>query len=147
MGGKASVGSFVAEDCFLRHVDRRRYLKRGIVKPEAFDDHHENLSFTFQNAGLQTEAGLDQYQRDKALPSEDLPGICKLSFYDLTESLSPPLPPRRDPNPDDERYGHLHCCTDRPIDWGHRVQMAKLASRYGVLREFVRRKKAARERL
>ena len=147
MGGQASVDSFVAEDSFLRHVDRKRYLKRGIVTWKAFDDHHETLSFTFQDAGLKTEAGLNQYQRDKALPSGDLPGICKLSFYDLTESLRPPLPPRRDPNLDDERYGHLHCCTDLPIDLEHKVEMAKLASRYGVLREFARHKKAARERL
>lgn len=141
MGRQPSVGPFVADDSFLRHIAKRRYHRDGIISWEVFDDDHPTLSFTFQDATLKTELGLDQYQRDKAFPSGDLKGICKLSFYDLTESLRPPLPPRGDPDADDREYGHLHCCTDRPIDQGHKELMAKLATRNGVLREFVHRKR------
>ena len=141
MGDHASVEPFVAEDCFLRHVAKPRCIKEGLVTWEAFHDRYATLSFTFQNEALRTQSGLDRYQRDKVLPHGDLPGFCKLSFYDLTVSLEPPLPPRHDPVPEDEKYGHLHCCTYRPRDQVHCRKMAKLATRNGVVREFKRTRK------
>lgn len=141
MGDQTSLGPFVAEDSFLRHIDRKRYiadddtLSREIFKPRA---HEPSLSFTYQDAGLKTSGGLDEYQRRKALPSKDLPGICRLTFYDLTVALEPPLPPRGERNPDDTEYGHLHCSTDPPRGDVHMEKMAKLATRNGVARRFVR---------
>ena len=139
MGGKASLGPFDPEDSFLRRVSTKAAIKDGTVGWRAFDDQHPTLSFTFQDDDLQTGPGMQTYQRDKALPSGDLPGICKLTLYDLTESLRPPLPPRADRDPEDEKYGHLHCCTDCPVNDDHRRKMAKLATRNGILREFVRK--------
>jgi len=141
VGAQPTLGPFVAEDSFLRHVDREKRIKNGTVSQEVFKDKHETLSFTYQDEGLRTEAGLGQYQRDKELGSGDLPGLCKITFHDLTVSLQPPLPPRPDRNPDDEKYGHLHCCTDRPIDDVHRRKMAHLAERNGIVRPFVPKEK------
>lgn len=143
MGQRASLGPFVAADCFLRHIARKRHVnKDGVVSWEVFDDLHPTLSFTHQDAGLQTDAGLDRYQRYRQLlPSRDLPGICRLSFVDLTEGLEPPLPPTRDPDPEDKVYGHLHCCTRRPANQIHMVAMAKLATKNGIVREFVPKRK------
>jgi hypothetical protein len=122
-------------------VDRKRHIKKGTVSPEVFEDQHGTLSFTYQNERLRTEEGLDQYQRDKALKSGDLPGLCKLTFYDLTVTLRPKLLPRWHPVPEDEKYGRLHCCTDRPADDVHRRKMAHLAERNGIVRPFVPKKK------
>lgn len=128
---------FVAEDCFLRRVSKKRCIRGGIVTWEAFYDLHSTLSFTYQAEILQNEESIDQYQRDKALPSGDLPGLCRLSFEDLTVSLDPPLPPRRRRVRGDEKYGHLHYVTNCPKNRIHRESMAKLATRNGVVREFV----------
>ena len=141
MGTHRVVGPFVADDSFLRHVDRKRLIKDGTVNLKAFKDTHPTLSFTYQDQNLKIENGLDRYQRDKALPSGDLPGLIRLTFHDLAAALEPPLPPRPDPVPQDERYGHLHCCTDRPIDDVQRSKMAKLAEDNGIVAEFVRKKK------
>lgn len=141
MGARAILGPFVAADSFLRHVDRKRHIKGGTVSHEVFKDKHETLSFTYQNTVLRTDEGLDQYQRDKAFESEDLPGLCRLTFYDLTVSLHPPLPPRQEPVPDDEKYGHLHCCTDRPADDVQLTKMAHLAECNGIVRPFVPKEK------
>ena len=140
---RGSLGPFVATDSFLRHVARERCIRAGLVTWEAFSDRHDTLSFTFQNDQLRTPTGLDRYHRTKALPSGDLPGLCKLSFHDLTVSLEPPHAPRHDPISEDEEYGHLHCCTDPPRDQEHCEKMAKLATRNGVVREFVRHKKTS----
>lgn len=146
MGARPTLGPFVDEDSFLRHVGRRRYISRkdGTVSHEVFKDKHETLSFTYQNEVLRTDEGLNQYQRDKVLPSGDLPGLCRLTFYDLTVSLHPPLPPRSDPNPDNDRYGHLHCCIGRPVDDDQCTKMAHLAERNGIVRPFVPKKIATR---
>ena len=139
MGDHASLGLFAAEDYFLRRIAKPRYIKDDeSVSWEAFDDKQPTLSFTFQDNNLKTKDGLDEYQRYWAYPSGDLLGLCKLSFYDLTVSLEPPLPPRHDPVPEDEKYGHLHCCTDPPRDQDHCEKMAKLAMRNGVVRQFVK---------
>ncbi|UCC30258.1 MAG: hypothetical protein JSU86_18920 [Phycisphaerales bacterium] len=136
MGARPTLGPFVDADSFLRHVDRKNRIRRGVVSHKVFKDKHETLSFTCQNAVLRTGKGLDQYQRDKAFESGDLPGLRRLTFYDLTVRLQPPLPPRSDPNPDDERYGHLYCCTNRPSD-DQREKMAHLAEGNGIVRPFV----------
>lgn len=137
MGAQATLDPFVAEDSFLRHVDRKSRIKNGIVSLEVFKDQHETLSFTYQNDVLRTKEGLDRYQRDKELKFGGLPGLCRLTFQDLTVSLDPPLRPRSDPVPQDERYGDLHCCTNRPIDDVHRRKMAHLAERNGIVRPYV----------
>lgn len=142
MGDEASVATFAPDDNFLRRISKRGNIKEGVVHAGAFDDGHSTLSFTLQDGNLRTEAGIDEYHRDKALPSGDLPGIICLSFHDMTEAVRPPLPPRREPDPEDEKYGHLHCCTDRPEDEAQRDQLAKLATRNGVVRQLVRKKKA-----
>ncbi len=142
MGGPPILGPFVAEDSFVRHVDRRRRIKpNGTVSYKVFKDKHETLSFTCQNAVLRTEDGLDRYQRDKQFESGDLPGFCRLTLHDLTVKLEPPLPPRPDPVPEDEKYGHLHCCTDRPTDDDQREVMAHLATLNGIVRPFVPKEK------
>ena len=140
MGAQPTLGPFVARDSFLRHVDREKRIKNGTVSQEVFKDKHETLSFTYQNPVLRTKEGLVQYQQDKEFESGDLPGLCRLTFHDLTVSLQPPLPPRSDPVPEDKKYGHLHCCTDRPIDDVHRRKMAHLAERNGIVRPFVPKK-------
>lgn len=137
MGVQASLGAFVAEDSFLRHVKWKGYIKGGTVSHRVFKDQHETLSFTYQDETLRTDEGLDEYQRDKQFESGDLPGLCMLTFHDLTISLQPPLPPRPDPVPDDEKYGHLHCCTHRPEDDVQRRQMAHLAERHGIVCPFI----------
>lgn len=141
MGNQASVSSFAADDAFLRHVHKRSLIKDDLVHAEAFEDEHETLSFTLRAESLLSDEGIDQYHHDKALPSGDLPGLCQLYHRDFVDGVRPPLPPRHDPVPEDEKYGHLHCCTDRPIDRAHREQLAKLATRNRVLREFVRHRK------
>ena len=140
MGDQTSIG-FAAGDCFLRRVSKPRAVRNNVVTWEAFSDSWDTLSFTSRDANLLTDHGLRQYQLDKALPRRDLPGICQLSFEDLAERLEPPLPPRNDPAPDDDKYGHLHCVTDRPYDEAHRIRMATLATEHGVLLNFVPRRK------
>lgn len=140
MGDEASVDTFAPDDFFLRRVSKKRYIKQGVVSADAFDDKHPTLSLTLQDENLKTEDGLDQYQLAKVLPSGDLAGIIHLSFHDLTENVKPPLPPRFDSDPTDERYGHLHCCIDRPRDKRHRDMLAKCAEDNGVLLSVVRKK-------
>lgn len=141
MGAQPRLDPFRDSDPFLRHVDRKNRIRNGIVTYDAFLDCHETLSFTYQDDTLRTDAALVQYQRAKELLHGDLPGLCKLIFRDLTVELVPPLPPRHDPDRTDKRYGHLHCCTDRPSNDDQRRQMASLATRNGVVCEFIPKKK------
>jgi hypothetical protein len=141
VGNQPSLGPFVAEDSFLRHIDRKRHIADdGGVSWEVFKPRNgePSLSFTYRDKELKAEQGLKAYQEYKALPHGDLPGICSLSFDDLTRSLEPPLPPRPERNVADERYGHLHCVTDCPRDEVHMERMAKLATRNGPVCPFVR---------
>jgi hypothetical protein len=147
VGDEASLDSFVADDVFLRRVSKKRLIKDEVVLAAAFEDKHETLSFTLQNEELKTDLGLDTYQHAKVLDSGDLPGLIGLSFLDLTISVHPPLPPRRELDEDDERYGALHCCSNRPIDLGHREQLAKLATNNGIVRPFVPKKSAQKKHL
>jgi hypothetical protein len=90
-----------------------------------------------QAEGLTTPEGIDAYQKYHALqPSNDLPGICRVSFLDLVERLDPPLPPRSEPNVTDTVYGHLHCSTACP-DRLTMEKLAKLATVNGLLKPFV----------
>jgi hypothetical protein len=140
---RRNLGPFVAEDSFLRHADRNRLFKDGTVSPEVFKlrKNDSTLSFTYQDESLRDETALDQYQLDKELLSGDLPGLCKLTWNDLTVSLDPALPARHDPNSIDEKYGHLHCCTDPPRDDEQCSVMASLADRNGIVREFIAKRK------
>lgn len=140
MGVEASLAPFVNEDSFLRRFLKRGLTKEGTVSAGAFKDQHETLSFTFQDDGLRTDKGLNDYHSAKVLPFGDLPGLCKLTFHDLTVSLKPPLPPRPDADPEDTKYGHLHCCTDQPSSDAQRTLMAYLAENHGIVRQFVRKK-------
>lgn len=127
-------------DFFLRRASTKSALRRGVVYYKAFLDRHSTLSFTLRDANLRSDSGLRQYQLDKKLPHGDLPGICQLSFEDLTERLGPPLSPRHAPDSEDNEYGRLHCVTDTPCDDDHCRKMAVLANMHGVL-DFVRKKR------
>ena len=142
MGTGKVLGPFLAEDSFLRHADRKRHIKDGIVLPDVFKlrSGEETLSFTYQDHSLQKEEELDRYQRYRALPSGDLPGLCRLTFRDLTVALKPPLPPRPDPDPADDRYGRLHCCTNAPNE-DQLAAMAEIATRNGIVRDFIPKEK------
>jgi hypothetical protein len=143
VGDQPHLSAFLADDSFLRRIGSKRLIRdEGEVAFEAFRPrpHELTLSFTFQDHTLRSEPGLDEYHRWNALNSGDLPGICKLTLDDLTAALDPPLLPRPDPDPDDDRYGHLHCVTDLPVDQAHMERMAKLATKNGVIRRFVRAK-------
>lgn len=131
MGEQARLESFVPLDGFLRRTDRKPHIKDGLVSWEAFRPrpHEPSLSFTFQTDWLATEEGLRQYQIDNALKFGDLPGVCKLTFHNLTELVHPPLPPRPQPAPEDPRYGDLHCVTDVPESQEHMEALARLATR------------------
>ena len=138
MVAEARLAPFVVEDGFLRRTDRKRYIKPdGVVFWEAFKPRPAELtlSFTYQDHQLRDENGLRQYQLHNELknPSEkkgDLLGICKLTFHDLTGLLSPPLPPRFEEDPNDERYGRLHCLTGLPVSQEQMELMAELASQH-----------------
>lgn len=143
MGDQESLAPFIPQDSFLRRIARKSDAKLGMIGQRAFEprEGEPTLSFTHQDATLQGEAGLNQYWIDSALRFGDLPAICKLTFYDLTESLQPPLPPRPRKDSKDKKYGHLHCSTDLPVDEQHREKMAKLATDNGLLREHVKASK------
>ena len=131
------LGLFEVNDAFLRRIDRRRWIARdGTIAPEAFlaREGESSLSFTYQGSGLRDNAALDDYQRVYRLPSGDLPGLCRLTYGNLTRDLETPLPPRHNPDDNDAVYGHLHYVTDCPT----RVQMeqmAMLATWNGVVRD------------
>lgn len=139
--GYTEVDPFVAHDSFLRRVGRKGDIKNGIIALAVFKDKHVTLSFTYQDDDLRTENAVSQYQLDKVLGSGDLPGLCRLTFRDLAVEVQPALPPRFVCDPDDEKYGHLHCCTSQPSDREQQMKMAKLATLNGIVREFVPKKK------
>lgn len=144
MGDQPSLGPFAAEDGFLRRIDRKRYIDaEGAIHPDVFKprDDESSLSLTYQDTSLQSQTDLERYRESKRLPSGDLPGLCKLTFHDLTESLNPPRPPRPEKDPDDKEYGWLHCVIDPPKDDVHGDEMAKLATRNGVLYRYEKSKR------
>jgi hypothetical protein len=146
-----AIGPFLPQDGFLRRTDRPNRIKGGLVFWEAFKPRMphdtDGLSFTYQNHQLQNEDSLRQFQVDHELKLGDLPGVCRITFGDLTECLQPPLPPRSKADPDDKRYGGLHCLTDLPVSQEHMESMANLASghnEFGLPFPLVDKKKRAR---
>lgn len=138
MGAKANLEPFAPEDGFLRRIVWPQHIKRGFVHWRVFKDNHPTLSFTYRNDELKTRDGLDLYQVRTVLPSGDLPGICVLTFLDLTCLLEPPLEPRQEVDIEDEYYGEIHCVTDQPVDKAQRQEMAKLATKHqDILRSVV----------
>lgn len=138
MGGQGAIEGFRPDQYFLRRVDRIRRIRDGEVGWQAFKPRETDpaLSFTFQTEELMTDKGLRNYQLYWELSSGDLPGICRLSYADLTRLG---LPPRHDSQPN-EPYGDLHCSTALPT-MEQCVALAKLATLNGVVREFVPKKK------
>ena len=96
MGARDGVAAFAPDDSFLRRIDRKRHALDGIIATDVFKPrpNETTLSFTYQDASLRQEGALAAYQFSKRLRSGDLPGICRLTFHDLTIKLDPPLPPR-----------------------------------------------------
>ncbi len=132
MVAEARLAPFVAEDGFLRRTDKPRFIKDGVVSWEAFNPKfgEPTLSFTYQPDDLRDEKDLREYQLYNAFKFGDLPGICRLTFLDFTENLTPPLPPWFKDDPDDERYGRLHCLTDLPTSQLQKEALATAASRH-----------------
>ncbi len=95
MGPRDGVEAFAPDDSFLRRIDKKRHALDGIIAADVFRPrtNETTLSFTYQDASLRQEGALAAYQLAKRLPSGDLPGICRLTFHDLTRKLDPPLPP------------------------------------------------------
>jgi hypothetical protein len=135
--------TLTAGDKFLRRVGLPGQVKRGVLSWRAFNDRDATFSLTFQDEGLCGEVGLTAYQEHfSGFIGGNLPGLFWLLFEGLTTKLSPPLPPRYDPDSSDETYGHLHCCTEKPHNRDHMELLAKLVNdgdNGGVLREFVKR--------
>lgn len=127
MGESAIVMQFKPSDGFLRRTKRKKDIKHGLVSGEAFLPRADeaDLSFTFQDHGLQSVVGLKEFQVYNELKYGDLPGVCKLTFENLHANL---LPPRRKEDPKDARYGKLHCITDLPSTELQREALAALAS-------------------
>lgn len=121
---------------FLRHVAKRSLIVGSTVRGEAFhcrpsDD--GTLSFTLLAARLQAPGALEQYQRDVALPSRDLPALCQVSSENFAACA---LIPRLDddvPGP----YGDLHHVTDCPGADAAEA-LAALASQHAILLPFVK---------
>lgn len=146
MADRPLVRALSREDWFLRRVAYNNHIKHDTVHWKAFRPEREEtaLSYTLQAEDLGAADGIDRYQLYWVFPSGDLPGICRLSYVNLTEDLEPPLPPWPDLDETDERYGHLHCHTDLPRDKDSMRRLAVLATENGVVRPFV--EAAARER-
>lgn len=88
-------------------------------------------SFTIQNDELRTDEGIERYRERKVTTEGIRPGICMLSFHELTERVKPPLVPRFDCDDQDPFYGESHYCTDAP-DRDQQEVMAFFASKHVV---------------
>ncbi len=143
MAGGLNERRFEAHDFFLRRIDRKRHLRDGAISPDVFRCRaaEPSLSFTYRGETLQSEQALDEYHRRSCLKSGDLPAICRLSYVDLAERVSPPLPPRFKEDPDDSAYGRLHYETDCPGNETQVKTLRHLAQQHGLLRDFVPREK------
>ena len=87
------------------------------------------MSWTFLDKELQSGTDLDAYHEHfSGLSGMYIPAILWFSFYGLTRRINPPLEPERDPDPNDLKYGHLHCSTNPPCDNAHMKLMAKLVN-------------------
>ena len=124
-----ALREFVDEDEFLRRVRYPDHFKRGVLLWRAFKKEGAQMSWTLRNDDLRTDVGLDAYHAHfSELVGEKLPAILWFSFYGLTRGIDPPLEPKHDNDPDDLKYGHLHCSTSAPHDREHMEVLAKLVN-------------------
>lgn len=137
---RLEANDFRGDDSFLRHANKKRHLRDGIVIAELFRDGHPELSFTFQDESLTSSESLDQYQRDNVTPGGDWLGLCRLYYRDFTRVS---LEPRWAPDLNNERYGRLHCVTAAPTEDQAKL-MAEVATRNGIVRQFRRKKEVAK---
>ncbi|MCH7884295.1 MAG: hypothetical protein IIC01_03505 [Planctomycetes bacterium] len=132
---------FADNDEFLRRVGFDNLIKRDHIHWRAFKDKDVRMSLTFRDKGLQSGAGLDAYHEYfSELFGKSIPAILWLSFYGLTRCIDPPLEPKHDPDPNDLKYGHLHCSTNAPRDNAHMQLLAKLfidGKHAGIARRYV----------
>ena len=122
---------FADHDQFLRRVRFHNHVKlnRDEVRWNAFKDKDPQMSWTYRDESLRTEAGVDEYhQYWSERVEESLPAILWFTFAGLTKKIDPPLEPRHNPDHDDRKYGHLHCSTDPPGDKPHMQLLAKLVN-------------------
>ena len=136
---------FVDNDEFLRRVRLPDHIKdkTGLVHWRAFKDNDPRMSLTFRDEELRTDVGLDAYHKyfsDSI--GQILPAILWFTFYGLTRGIDPPMEPRLDPDPDDAKYGRLHCSTNCPRDRVHMQLIAKLVNdgeHAGIARRYPKR--------
>ena len=116
-------------DQFLRRVGFHDHFKRDVLLWKAFKDKDVQMSWTYRDARLMNDDGLDAYH---AYFSEraaiNLSAILWFAFFGLTKRIDPPLEPRPEPDPDDLEYGDLHCSTGAPRDKAHMELLAKLVN-------------------
>ena len=110
---------FAHQDEFLRRVsyDDLFRRKRDVLMWKAFRERDARMSWTFRDDDLRTRDGLDAYHcyfSEKF--GQPLAAILWFTFYGLTQRIDPPMEPRPDPDPEDPKYGRLHCSTNRPRD-------------------------------
>jgi hypothetical protein len=125
-----------ADEQFIRRFAKTTAVKKDrVVLPAAFEPRVEEaaLSFTFRDETLQSREALLRYRHHFEIqPSGTLPGLCFLTYANLTEGLQPPLPPRYSDDETDPVYGHLHHLTDLPSET-QQNQMATQATQNGLL--------------
>lgn len=125
---QAPLTTFAPQDEFLRRVRLRDHVKKGLVHWRAFKDNDIRMSWTYRDETLKSDQGIDAYHEYfSELVGEPLPAILTFSCLGLG-SIQPPLLPMHDPDPEDRKYGHLHCSTDSPRDKPHREMLAKLVN-------------------
>jgi hypothetical protein len=123
---------------FLRRVDRPGNVKEGIIRSKTFQcrQNEKDLSYTlWKNDAGEAAFALEEYQRDKILPSGDLPGLIEVTTEQFV-ALELPVP-TVEHDDDDPKYGHLHhvtpCLDDASAD-----RLSKVLSPGGVRLTFVR---------
>jgi len=125
-----------ADEQFIRRFSKKSAVKKDRqVLPAAFEPRidERGLSFTLRDETLQSREALLRYRTYFQIQkSGDLPGLCFLTYANLTQGLQPPLPPRYSEYETDPVYGHLHHLTDLPNET-QQNQMATQATQNGLL--------------
>lgn len=120
---------FNQSDEFLRRVRFHDHFKRNLLWWRAFKDNDPQMSLTFRDETLRTEARLDAYLSYFCeRVGKRLAAILWFTLRGLTIEISPPLEPRHLPDAEDSVYGHLHCSCDAPRDKSHMELLAKLVN-------------------